>query len=510
MSIFPLPVFEADADPARRDAMTDAEIYARLKPPTSIVIRYGVMKAVAEYPYDGPSKPGCGSKLVARTHRGLEVVEMLTTTCSNSGCGKSVSRQEMLEYIENSGGRDYPFRTDGKILRVATVDDLARWSSIQAEAREKTKPVKAAVRELGLDMKVVEIEPTLGGEVLTVYYTSETRVDFRDLVKRIAAEFKTRIEMRQVGARDEARLVADYERCGQHCCCKNFLKVLKPISMRSAKTQKGTIDPLKISGRCGRLMCCLRYEDETYEDLKKRLPKNKSRVGTPEGPGIVIDSKILVQLVLVRLEADGRDIAVPVEELCDPDACPPPSSHEEDAFRGFGAAAAARLARGSRESRASQQDRHREQAQQQEAPSAEAPGEGSGRKRKRRRRKSGDVDATAPSSEATFDADRDGSSEAAPPAAESEASGEASAGEAPAKRKRKRRRRKARGGEAASSGEATVTDGAGDAPAREGGAAEATAGDGEARKRRRRRRRRGKSEGGDTTSGGGDESGGGA
>ncbi|MGA1467179.1 MAG: PSP1 domain-containing protein [Phycisphaerales bacterium] len=510
MSIFPLPVFEADADPARRDAMTDAEIYARLKPPTSIVIRYGVMKAVAEYPYDGPSKPGCGSKLVARTHRGLEVVEMLTTTCSNSGCGKSVSRQEMLEYIENSGGRDYPFRTDGKILRVATVDDLARWSSIQAEAREKTKPVKAAVRELGLDMKVVEIEPTLGGEVLTVYYTSETRVDFRELVKRIAAEFKTRIEMRQVGARDEARLVADYERCGQHCCCKNFLKVLKPISMRSAKTQKGTIDPLKISGRCGRLMCCLRYEDETYEDLKKRLPKNKSRVGTPEGPGIVIDSKILVQLVLVRLEADGRDIAVPVEELCDPDACPPPSSREEDAFRGFGAAAAARLARGSRESRASQQDRHREQAQQQEAPSAEAPGEGSGRKRKRRRRKSGDVDATAPSSEATFDADRDGSSEAAPPAAESEASGEASAGEAPAKRKRKRRRRKARGGEAASSGEATVTDGAGDAPAREGGAAEATAGDGEARKRRRRRRRRGKSEGGDTTSGGGDESGGGA
>ncbi|MGA1057299.1 MAG: PSP1 domain-containing protein [Phycisphaerales bacterium] len=510
MSIFPLPVFEADADPARRDAMTDAEIYARLKPPTSIVIRYGVMKAVAEYPYDGPSKPGCGSKLVARTHRGLEVVEMLTTTCSNSGCGKSVSRQEMLEYIENSGGRDYPFRTDGKILRVATVDDLARWSSIQAEAREKTKPVKAAARELGLDMKVVEIEPTLGGEVLTVYYTSETRVDFRELVKRIAAEFKTRIEMRQVGARDEARLVADYERCGQHCCCKNFLKVLKPISMRSAKTQKGTIDPLKISGRCGRLMCCLRYEDETYEDLKKRLPKNKSRVGTPEGPGIVIDSKILVQLVLVRLEADGRDIAVPVEELCDPDACPPPSSREEDAFRGFGAAAAARLARGSRESRASQQDRHREQAQQQEAPSAEAPGEGSGRKRKRRRRKSGDVDATAPSSEATFDADRDGSSEAAPPAAESEASGEASAGEAPAKRKRKRRRRKARGGEAASSGEATVTDGAGDAPAREGGAAEATAGDGEARKRRRRRRRRGKSEGGDTTSGGGDESGGGA
>ncbi|MGA0172521.1 MAG: regulatory iron-sulfur-containing complex subunit RicT [Phycisphaerales bacterium] len=512
MSIFPLPVFEADADPARRDAMSDAEIYARLKPPTSIVIRYGIMKAVAEYPYDGPSKPGCGSKLVARTHRGLEVVEMLTTTCSNSGCGKSVTRQEMLEYIENSGGRDYPFRTDGKILRVATVDDLARWSSIQAEAREKTKPVKAAVRELGLDMKVVEIEPTLGGEVLTVYYTSETRIDFRDLVKRIAAEFKTRIEMRQVGARDEARLVADYERCGQHCCCKNFLKVLKPISMRSAKTQKGTIDPLKISGRCGRLMCCLRYEDETYEDLKKRLPKNKSRVGTPEGPGIVIDSKILVQLVLVRLEADGRDIAVPVEELCDPDACPPPGSQEEDAFRGFGAQAAARLARGSREARSSQQDRHREQSQQQEAASGEAAGEtASGRKRKRRRRKSGEGGpeaSAAPTSEPIARAD-------GATASPVEETGESTGGESPAKRKRKRRRRKGRGSaEGAADGSpsadgvvaGSVEGAVGESSVGEGRGNGQVEGQGEGKKRRRRRRRRGKSDGGDTTSGGGGES----
>lgn len=517
MSIFPLPVFEADADPARRDAMTDAEIYARLKPPTSIVIRYGVMKAVAEYPYDGPSKPGCGSKLVARTHRGLEVVEMLTTTCSNSGCGKSVSRQEMLEYIENSGGREYPFRTDGKILRVATVDDLARWSSIQADAREKAKPVRAAVRELELEMKIVEIEPTLGGEVLTVYYTSEARIDFRDLVKRIAAEFKTRIEMRQVGARDEARLVADYERCGQHCCCKNFLKVLKPISMRSAKTQKGTIDPLKISGRCGRLMCCLRYEDETYEDLKKRLPKNRSRVGTPDGPGIVIDSKILVQLVLVRLEADGRDIAVPVEELCDPEACPPPGSREEDAFRGFGAEAAGRLARGGRETRSSQQDRHREQSQQQEAAPAEASGEASsGRKRKRRRRNAGDGAAEPPAAAASEPIARAGDSTESP----AEEAAESAGGQSPAKRKRKRRRRKGRGEAEGSAdlsppAEGSVEsslgdDSAGESTTGEGRAEAAGEGEGEGRKRRRRRRRRGKSEGGDTPSGGGGASDGGA
>jgi hypothetical protein len=140
--------------------------------------------------------------------------------------------------------------------------------------------------------------------------------------------------MHQIGARDEARLTADYEKCGQHCCCKNFLKVLMPVSMKSAKTQKASLDPLKISGRCGRLMCCLRYEDQTYDELKKRLPKNKSRVGTSEGPGTVIDSKILVQLVLVRLDHNGVDIAVPVEELLPEDACPQPAA-QPDPFRGM-------------------------------------------------------------------------------------------------------------------------------------------------------------------------------
>lgn len=318
MSIHPLPMFERDADPQHRDALTDAEVYARLRPPSTIVVRFGRRLIVGEFPYDGDAKPGCGSKMVARTPRGVELVEMLTTTCGNSGCSKSVSRKEMLEYIENSGGRDYPFSREGRVLRVATVDDIARWSGIRARYETHTREIQGRVRELGLPMRVIEVEPILGGETVTVHYSSEDRVDFRDLVHELAGLFKARIEMVQTGARDEARLVADYERCGQHCCCKTFLKVLKPVSMKSAKVQKATLDPLKISGRCGRLMCCLRYEDQTYEELQKRLPKNKTRVGTAEGPGIVVDSKILVQLVLVRLEADGRDIAVPVEELTEP------------------------------------------------------------------------------------------------------------------------------------------------------------------------------------------------
>ena len=335
MSIFPLPIFERDADPAHRDALTDAEAYARLKPPSSIVVKFGSIKLIGEYPYDGDAKPGCGSKLVVKTHRGTEVAEMLTTTCPNSGCSKSISRREMLEYVDNSGGKEYPFHTNGRVLRVATIEDLNAWSALRERfRREELEGVRREAVAMGFTMKIVEVEPVLGREHVVVHYLSEERVDFRELVPMLARRFGARVEMHQIGARDEARLTADYEKCGQHCCCKNFLKVLKPVSMKSAKTQKASLDPLKISGRCGRLMCCLRYEDETYEELKKRLPKNKSRVGTAEGPGTVIDSKILVQLVLVRLDHDGRDIAVPVEELLPADACPAPST-PADPFRGM-------------------------------------------------------------------------------------------------------------------------------------------------------------------------------
>jgi cell fate regulator YaaT (PSP1 superfamily) len=232
----------------------------------------------------------------------------------------------MLDYIENSGGRDYPFYQKGRILRVATIEDLNKQAALDTNKSPYIAFAKSQIAELNLLMKLVDVELILGGELITFYYMSEERVDFRELVHRLAAKFSTRIEMRQVGARDEARLVADYERCGQYCCCKNFLKVLKPVSMRAAKVQKATLDPLKISGRCGRLMCCLRYEDQTYKELKANLPPRNKRVGTSEGPGVVIDSKILVQLVLVRLDHDGKEIAVPVEELMDPETCPKPGA----------------------------------------------------------------------------------------------------------------------------------------------------------------------------------------
>ncbi len=431
MSIVPLPVFEADADPRHREAMSDAEIYERLEPPKTIVVKFGRMMLVGEFPHNGDAKPGCGSKLVARTHRGTEVVEMLTTTCENAGCAKSVTRQELMEYIENSGGKDYPFYKNGKIYRVATIEDLNKQSALESDKKKPIQTCKQLIKELDLSMKLVEVEPILGEELLTFYYMAEQRVDFRELVRRLASQFKTRIEMRQVGARDEARLVADYERCGQHCCCKNFLKVLRPISMKSAKNQRTTLDPLKISGRCGRLMCCLRYEDQTYQQLKKSLPSRNKRVGTSEGPGVVVDTKILVQLVLVRLEHDDREIAVPVEELMDPDECPRPGEAaatttpilEPDPLRGLSPEAVTGRV---------------------EEPAETKHGQGRGRRRRRPRSKAAGQDAFRQRSQ-----EQEAGEKAPPPAPVDErAPGSAdTSGEPKSGRSRRRsRRRRRRGG----------------------------------------------------------------
>ncbi|MBI1304943.1 MAG: hypothetical protein GC172_14335 [Phycisphaera sp.] len=486
MSIVPLPIFERDADPKFRDAMTDEEIYARLKPPTSIVVKFGRMKLVGEYPYRGDAKPGCGSKLVVRSFRAVEIAEMLTTTCSNSGCGKSVSRSEMLNYIENSGGREYPFQTNGEVLRVATVEDLNRATACADKARGALGRVREIAGGLRFPAKIVDLELTLDESLLLVYYLSDERIDFREVAQALAREYGCRIEMRQVGARDEARLVADYERCGQHCCCKNFLKVLKPISMKSAKIQKATLDPLKISGRCGRLMCCLRYEDATYEELRKRLPKNKTRVGTPEGPGIVVDSKILVQLVLVQLDSPdggfGREIAVPVEDLMDPDACPKPGEvADSDPLRGMSARKVRAKIAGARDEKLAKQDRYRDKntgpgpadgaaggasdgaagtssAAPRDGTDA-APGDGAApakKKRRRKRKKGGGADAAgAAAREPAADAGDDASdpiADAIPDPSEDlgadslpESARDGEQGEG-GRRRRRRRRRKGRGG----------------------------------------------------------------
>ncbi len=420
-SIVPLPVFEQEADPTFRDSMTLEEQHAALEPPKTIVVKFGAMHMVGEYQQAGGLKPGCGSKLVARTHRGLELVEMLTTTCDNSGCGKSISREEMRSYISNSGGRDFPFFNRGRVLRVATAEDMASNSRLMARKPEFIVRARELAAYYNMDMKIIDADPILGEEVLTFFYMTEDRIDFRELVRDLAADFRSRIEMRQVGARDEARLVADYEKCGQHCCCKNFLKVLKPVSMRSAKVQKATLDPLKISGRCGRLMCCLRYEDQTYKELKSNLPHRKTRVGTELGPGIVIDSKILTQLVLVKLEHNNEEIAIPLEELMDPDTCPSPAELEAQA-RAKEAAAQKLLDDSVARARSGQGK-----------TGSGKPGDGKKKRRKRRRGKSNKAAGTPGASDSTQSEPKAQSNDADKPNTK--------------KKRRRRRRRKKTGGD---------------------------------------------------------------
>jgi cell fate regulator YaaT (PSP1 superfamily) len=158
-------------------------------------------------------------------------------------------------------------------------------------------------------MRLVDIEHLFGGERVVIYYLSENRVDFRELVKVLAKEFQTRIEMRQIGVRDEAKLLADYGDCGKPVCCNTHLSEMPPVSMKMAKLQKATLDPSKISGRCGRLKCCLRYEYDTYKDLQKDLPPVGSEIITNTGRAKVLAQEILTSQVLIETE-DGRRITI--------------------------------------------------------------------------------------------------------------------------------------------------------------------------------------------------------
>ena len=453
MPILPLPQFEEDV--ASYQAELEAE-HAKLKAPKTLVVRFGSMKLIGEFPYDGSVKPGCGSKVVVRTHRGTELGEMLTSTCSNGGCGKSISRQQMLEYVDRSGGKDYPFFSQGRVIRIATLEDLDAQAALEQSKHELIRRARDVASRLHIGVKMVDAEPLLGGERVVYYYLSEERVDLRELHRELNALHAGRADLRQVGARDEARLVADYERCGQHCCCKNFLKVLKPISMRSAKTQKATLEPLKISGRCGRLMCCLRYEDETYEDLRKRLPPKKKRVGTPHGDGFVLNSQILTQLVLVRLDS-GIDVAVPVENLAEPGSAVPPPPREVRRDRPMDRGRPPRDRRPDR-SQDRGQDRTPERAPDRAAERAPerrrdevvgaAPetGEGEALKKKRRRRRKRRPGEQPPAGEARVGPEpgpqepRQPREPREPPAPRQ--SGASEPGEAPRKKKRRRRRKK--------------------------------------------------------------------
>ncbi len=288
------------------------------------VVRYGGIKRVALFRHNLPAPPPRGRRVVVRTERGVELGEVVTAICDSDptdrpGC---MSCKRFAELIA-SGGVNLRLHRQSKILRMASPQDVNDQVHLDRTGREKLLYSRQQAAELKLKMRMVDVEHLLGGERIVFYFTAETRVDFRELVRRLAGQYRTRIEMRQVGARDEARLVGDYERCGQRCCCQQFLGDLLPVSIRMAKTQKATLDPSKISGRCGRLMCCLRYEDATYEDLRKRLPRKNTWVRTAEQTVRVLSTQILTQLIKVA-DAAGKITTIENEEIIERDVSPPP------------------------------------------------------------------------------------------------------------------------------------------------------------------------------------------
>ena len=188
------------------------------------------------------------------------------------------------------------------LIRIATDNDRHTAAYNRGREKEAFEVCKKKIQQHKLEMKLVRVECSFDGSKILFFFTADGRVDFRELVKDLAGVFRARIELRQIGVRDEAKMLGGLGICGRPFCCSQFMDEFLPVSIKMAKTQSLTLNPTKISGTCGRLMCCLKYEQDAYEDAIKRMPKNDSFVLTPDGPGNVSDVNLLKETVNVRLD----------------------------------------------------------------------------------------------------------------------------------------------------------------------------------------------------------------
>lgn len=236
-----------------------------------------------------------GARVIARTNRGLEVGEVLCEATEHAVANMKDPK-------------------NGQILHEQTDEDAGEIRRLREQEQREHEMCLQHIDQLQLEMRLVDVERLYGGERVIVYYLADERVDFRQLVKNLAREFQTRVEMRQIGVRDEAKLMADYGDCGKPVCCNTHLSEMPPVSMRMAKLQKATLDPSKISGRCGRLKCCLRYEYETYQSLQKDLPPVGSEIITEQGRARVLAQEILAGQLLIETE-DMRRVTIDAGEV---------------------------------------------------------------------------------------------------------------------------------------------------------------------------------------------------
>ena len=241
----------------------------------------------------GNKKVAAGAKVIVETARGVE-------------CGEVVIPNRMVD----DSAVVQPLKT---IMRVATKEDE---KTLQENAAKEEEIMKVFTRKIGehkLDMKPIDVDYTFDGSKILFYFTAESRVDFRELVKDLAAIYRTRIELRQIGVRDEAKMLGGLGICGRAFCCSSFLGEFQPVSIKMAKEQSLSLNPSKISGTCGRLMCCLKYEQDCYEELLKITPKIGAFVETPEGNGVVEDANLLTGVLKVKINGKPDAPAVSVK-----------------------------------------------------------------------------------------------------------------------------------------------------------------------------------------------------
>lgn len=200
------------------------------------------------------------------------------------------------------------------VMRKAEPEDIKRAEELDARVEEALIECGKMIGELQLPMKMLSAEYNLDGNRLTFFFSAEDRVDFRELVRRLSNKFKVRVELRQVGSRDEAKLVGGVGRCGRPLCCASFLTEFTPVSIKMAKEQDLPLNPMKISGVCGRLMCCLAYEGEQYRIMKEKMPKVGQRVSTHMGEATVVGSNPLKETVLVELESEAT-VELPLSDV---------------------------------------------------------------------------------------------------------------------------------------------------------------------------------------------------
>ncbi|HEV8219649.1 MAG TPA: regulatory iron-sulfur-containing complex subunit RicT [Streptosporangiaceae bacterium] len=261
----------------------------------------GMMMAVAfqrhgrlYYLDPGPYSPAVGDRVLVPTDSGPEVAECIWAP-------QWVSDE--IDGLPVCAG-------------LATDEHLSRDEANRARRAEGRVVARRLIREHGLPMKVIATDYVETGNVLTVYFSAPHRVDFRALVRDLAARLRVRVELRQIGPRDEARLQGGIGPCGRDTCCSTFLKDFEPVSVRMAKDQQLPVNPLRIAGACGRLMCCLKYEHPLYQDFRESAPKIGASVDTLDGPGQVVGHSVPADSVVVRLSADGRRTACSRASVC--------------------------------------------------------------------------------------------------------------------------------------------------------------------------------------------------